>query len=253
MKRIFALFAVLLIMSISVLAIANPISAQSIPKPSVPQFNLTFVPQAPTDAAPTYGVDHYTGKTLMLSPGYHIDNSFIQITIKNQAFTSYKAENGRYVCLFHNFSYKGHNEADWNYIEINYFYSDIIRYDYRQPDSNFTTLKYLLNAHKENSSEIDFRVQAKIGYYTMDDNRQVFHISFTGQTSDWSNLQTISIPETSTIPTPTISLTPSPTLGQILSSEMINPIYLIAMAAVIVMLFVAIVTLVHFRRRKGKS
>jgi hypothetical protein len=99
---------------------------------------------------------------------------------------------------------------------------------------------------------MDFRVQAKIGYYRLDDNQKIFHISFTGQTRDWSNIQTITIPETSTIPTPTISLPPSSTSGQILSSEMINPIYLIAMSAVIVILSATIVSLVYFRRRKGK-
>jgi hypothetical protein len=249
-------------MSISVLAIANPVCAQSIPTPSVREFTLTFVPQPSTDATPTYGVDPYTGKSYLLSPGYHVDNSFILITIENQAFTPYTNENGHYISLFYNFSYKAHSEDDWKYNVDNNFYSPLGRPDYRQPESNYTTIKFLpsyyLNTNNS-TDEMDFRVQAKIGYYRLDDNQKIFHITFTGQTSDWSNLQTISIPETSTIPTPTISLTPSsissqsmPTINTVpkLPVELNPSIVYIMLAIVIVIVAVASISLVYFKKYK---
>jgi hypothetical protein len=53
---------------------------------------------------------------------------------------------------------------------------------------------YILSQISANE-QIDFRVQAMEGYLTS--------ASFTGQTSSWTNIQTITIPETASSPDPT--------------------------------------------------
>jgi hypothetical protein len=61
---------------------------------------------------------------------------------------------------------------------------------------------------------VDFRVQAFIGYNTRIHEYwtalgEVYHYVFTGETSDWSNTKTLTIPEGQT-PTPSPA-TPTPT------------------------------------------
>ena len=56
--------------------------------------------------------------------------------------------------------------------------------------------------------QIDFQVQAFIGYYTMQESTPdpLFHrthtiYTFHGESSDWGNTQTLTIPETSSLST----------------------------------------------------
>ena len=96
----FALF-IILIIAISSLIIVESASAQTIPKPSVPEFTLKYVDNS-YDVAPktTSSTDPYTGKvTSTTIQGYHVQNRSVEIIIKNQQFTSYLNENGSRVYL----------------------------------------------------------------------------------------------------------------------------------------------------------
>ena len=179
------------IFAISILMMVEPSDAQVMPKPTVPEFTSTFVSVPLIERTPGYIEGHDSKKTVLL-PGYTINNSYVQITIKNQAFTPYRDENGRYIDLYYNMSYKPHNKTEWNYYISNYYFI-------RQTSTNNTVIKQV-----PNSDQMDFRVQAKIAYVTFVSETPVIIYELTGQTSNWSNIQTITIPETSPSTTPTI-------------------------------------------------
>jgi hypothetical protein len=197
------------ILAVSSLILVESASAQSIPKPSVPEFTLKFVDHS-YDVPPTYGIDQYTGKTVMTHEGYHAENKSIEIVIKNQPpLLALKLDNEHYAAVFYNISYKGHYGENWEYysynLETEYFL-------HQSEDSEYTTTSF---KQIPSDGQIDFRVQAQVGYFTsynMPWKVYVFH----GETSGWSNIQTITIPEGSTStsspnPTPTSTQNPTPT------------------------------------------
>jgi len=73
-------------------------------------------------------------------------------------------------------------------------------------NSKYTVIS--IKADYPNDAKLDFRVQALIGYYVAYGRSVViFGYDFYGQESDWSNIQTIAIGETSSTspnPTPTV-------------------------------------------------
>lgn len=159
------------ILAVSSLIMVESVVAQSIPKPSVPEFTLTSI----SSMAP--------------------NNSFVRITIKNQAFIPYRDENGDYIDLYYNVSYKPHNDTEWNYYFENYYFI-------HQSSTNYTIIE-----HNANAAHMDFRVQAKIGYVTLKSASPVIIYEFTEQKGDWSDTQTIDL-----VPTPPTS---NPTVPEI--------------------------------------
>lgn len=83
----------------------------AIPTPSAPDFALKYAGNS-YDVPPTYGIDPYTGKNVLTQAGYHIQNKSIEITIKNQPFTSYCNENNSLVGLWDYILVKRHFQ-DW--------------------------------------------------------------------------------------------------------------------------------------------
>jgi hypothetical protein len=240
MDRIDKNLSLLLILIIS-LTIVGTSSAQSIPKPSVPEFTLKYVDNS-YDVPPktTSSTDPYTGKvTTTTVPGYHVDDRTIQIVIKNQ---NYKGN----LHLYYNYSYKGHYENDWNYHKIGSYPRDSGPSFYYQSTSDYTVITF---GAVPKEGEMDFRVQAQTGYYN---ETKVYVIipgapfseyTFIGEVSGWSNTQTISIPNgsvsVSTSPNPTLSSsptsnpTPTPSVPEF-SGLMILPL-------IISLLFVAVI------------
>ena len=168
-------------------------TAKTIPKPSIPEFTLSIVSHS-YDVAPTTTIDPFTGNTVSTQAGYHVENKSIEITIKNQPFTAFTDKIGHYIILYYNVSYKGHYGADWNY----YSYDSLTKYFVKQSDSDYTTIPF---TQIPTEGQMDFRLQALIGFYTETGHpfMDVYEYNFTGQTSDWSNTQTITIPETSSL------------------------------------------------------
>jgi hypothetical protein len=196
-------------------------SAQSIPNPSVPEFTLKYVDNS-HNVLPIYGVDPYTGKNVVTQDGYFIQNKSVEIRIKNQPFTSYRNENNSIVGLWYNVVSKGHFQV-WGYGNPgvdNYLFSS---------DSDYTLITCGLDGNNGSDpfrgnfwmggagiipegGQLDFRIQALIGYKTkiidppVPPFMEAYHYIFTGQSSDWSNTQTISIPDGAVS-----TATPSPT------------------------------------------
>jgi hypothetical protein len=91
-------------------------------------------------------------------PGYRIENKTIEVTIKNQPFTPYTDSNGHKISLYYIIQFKGHYEEWSTYDDNSYSGTRIL-----QSDSAYTT--YSMPSDKyAYGSQLDFRVQAIIGY-----------------------------------------------------------------------------------------
>ncbi len=95
-KKVALLFSLILILSTLIVESAL---AQSIPKPSVPEFILKFVAY-PYDVPPKYETNPYTGKNEMTQAGYHVENKSIEVIIKNQPLLSTQDASGNYANLY---------------------------------------------------------------------------------------------------------------------------------------------------------
>jgi hypothetical protein len=174
----------------------EPTEPASIPKPSVPEFTLEFVIDS-YDVPPTYGIDQYTGDTVITEGGYHVDNNTIEITIKNQPYTySY---NNSSAWIVYNVMVKGHFGEDWKTI----YHFDQYTGNNLPKQSPFGFTVITVPAEYPANATLDFRVQALSEYQTQ---LLVYpHLMTTagayevtgyaiGETSDWSSTQNITIP-----------------------------------------------------------
>jgi hypothetical protein len=186
MERIGKGFCLLLIvaLAISMFIIVKPANAQSIPKPSTPEFTIQTQTQANTTT--------------------------ITLIIKNQPFdAASQYPNG----FFYNvaISVDGKNWSELYHVE------DASEWYPQQSNSSTTVLTYVAGETVyyprdtsqgvgviPKSGEVAFQVQAMIGHR----DRGAFQNGFipyvlVGETSDWSNTQTITLPASSKSPSPT--------------------------------------------------
>jgi hypothetical protein len=210
----------IVILTLSSLIMIESAFAQSIPKPSVPEFTVQIVAY-PYDVPTTHSIDPFTGKDVT-HEGYHVENRSIEVRIKNQPFTPYQIQdsngNNWTINLYYNIRIKGHFSEDW--IEI-YRGDHGYPYQYGKAD---VVLSYVLgegDAYTDLGTismkfpaggQVDFQVEAMIGY--------IHHVAampfsadvFEGETSGWSNTQTVTIPTSTSSPnpSPSVSLNPSP-------------------------------------------
>jgi hypothetical protein len=237
----------LIILAVSSLILAESASAQSTPKPSVPEFTVKLVAH-PYDIAPSTTTDPYTGKTTT-QQGYHVENKSIEITIKNQPYVySY---NGSTAWLDYYIRVKGHFEDNWtilfnfNKYELNYV--DTLPH---QSASEFTVISIPANNYPS-IGEVDFQVEALSVYKTTqimyphigtEQGAYYATVNELGQESGWSNTQTITIPESSTSSTPTptapnygptSSPTPTPTIPEF-SLMIISPLLLLMLSIAVI-------------------
>ena len=279
-RKSLALFVILIIVISSLsLFIVKPTNAQSIPKPSVPEFTIKYVDYS-TYIPPTYSTDQYTGKTVIAQEGYYQQNKSIISTITNLLFTQALQEQN--LTIFYQMEYKGYygkywSNLNWSSSNCEYVVSEGHRY-LINPNAPYTvatlgfsgnngSARYGISRFIDdipNGGQIDFRLRSFVGYFTKvyepekyvpgipedDPTDPIPHYyAFTGQTSDWSNTHTISIPDgavsISTSPNPTPSPTnsmasPSPTVPEF-------PSWTIPL---LVMMTVVLIGLVYFKKRK---
>ena len=213
-------FSLLLVAILAVSSLmAESASAQSTTKPSIPEFTLKLVDDS-SDVPPTTTVNPYTGKT-ETSGGYHVTGYLeVHITIKNQPFTQY-IDSAAYknIGLFYKVQTKGHFSQNWG--DIEYWIGEAGTYNPRTPykeqdySSQYTILKYFDSGNLPREGQIDFRVQALIGFpviHSTSDHIDLYNqwasFSFNGTASDWSNIQTINL---ATDAVPAYSQNPNPT------------------------------------------
>jgi len=101
MKKSIASILILVLVASSIIMIQNA-SAQSIPKPSVPEFSVTIADHSYNIPEKTDSYTNpYTNKTsITTTPGHRVTNKSIEVSIKNQAFTPFTDENGNTIRLF---------------------------------------------------------------------------------------------------------------------------------------------------------
>jgi hypothetical protein len=163
------------IMSSLVTVNAADYSNPPLTKPSTPEFSVKIAAY-PYDVEPftttKTTIDEYTGKettTTTTTPGFHVKNQSVEITIKNQQFTPYNVtyfhdypveEDGPYVPnnivrqanLYYFIEVKGTYGTDWH--SMSRIVSTL--------DSEYTV--YSCESNYDIGSSIDFRVRAAIGY-----------------------------------------------------------------------------------------
>ncbi len=265
--------AILFILLASSIFAIIPISAESIPNPSVPEFTVKIIDHSYDTpvTTPTYTTDPYTGEQIQLtsgSPSYHIQNKSIEISIKNQPFTAY-ISSGNYIGLYYNFRYKGHYGTDWTYDPFKpndisskmYGGWDMTRlFPYEASKSDYTIVSKTFDYFGANYGQVDFQVQAQIGYVQEMGSAYSARIwgnfyNFTGQSSDWSNTQTITIDTSNPTINPTapiVTFSPAPYETDIttqlsdnwaLPQLDLNVLGFAALASVVVVLLVFLVLL----------
>lgn len=207
-----ALFA--LIISGAFFGCLGTSKAESIIKPSVPQFTVAYVDYS-YYLPPVYEVDQYSGKTVQTGGGYTVQNKSFELKIKDLQFTPYtvKDDNGldRQVGISYEILYKGHYGRDWRFYSV-----------FGNSPSGYTIVLFGLDwgslqppATLEGlqiGDQVDFKVQAKIGYFIYTGANPINDREFVGESSGWSSTQTVTVPDSYTSPSvpefPLIALLP---------------------------------------------
>ena len=253
---------IIIILVASATLMAKPTYAES--APSVPEFTVQYIDQS-YNIPPTYGTNPYTGQTIITSPGSQVDNQTIVVTIKNQPFTPYLDSQNNTIQLYYNIRSKGHFE---NFTSDTDLGSNGLS-GVAASSSSTTVVSFdVANWGVPVGGQIDFQIQAFIGYTSYNAEQCYTANVVTLGESSWSNIQTITVGSgsatTSTLPpTPTPypimtsppvqTQTATPTTTPIQPSEqkVVLPgfdweqIALIVMAVVIAVLVVAIVVLMN--------
>ncbi len=171
-------------------------SAQSTPQ--VPKFSLNFT-------------DHSYEMN-----SRHMRNGTIQITIENQPFTPYKDANNNTIRLFYHYQIKSHYDSKWiiSPWDDQYIYAS---------DTDKTILEYPIKDYWEDASgrvvnipadgKLDFQIEAFIGYAvtlcaSIAMRAEDYYTLFNGQTSGWSDTQTITVGQGNAQSTPNPTLNP---------------------------------------------
>jgi len=205
--RRYVILIFIAILTLSSLMIIKPATSQ-ITTPSVPEFTVQLVDRS-YDEPPTYQTDPYTGETVLIWAGGHVENKTFDFTIKNQPFTPYKNADGKDVELYYKIRHKGQFE-EWSTIFAPK--EDVVQFS----GSRSTFVSFIVGEGTwggiSPNGIVDIQVKALIGYYSLVkdpyDHFTGYSAVFTAvEESDWTNTQTI-IMNDSTI---TISPNASPT------------------------------------------
>jgi hypothetical protein len=210
MRRTVALLVVLVLATSSLITVES-VSAQPVPIPSVPQFTLE--PVGPSfDIPPTYTFNASTGM-FDTNNGHHIQYSSVKIIIKNQPFSNPSDGNN----FFYNVRIRPHDYPDNYWHELFSAGSDGFPI---QTLSNYTIIPLpvdgtqVLGVTIPTGATTDIQVEAMIGHIGRN-NTYPYPYVFFGETSGWSNTQTITIP--ANVPMSSASPSPSPTPTVIVS------------------------------------
>ena len=210
----------IVILALSSLIFIGPVNSE-ITNPSVPEFTVKLFDFS-HDILPTNTIDPFTGQTIT-DAGSHVEARIIEIKIKNEPFTPFVVTEGSTnwtAYFFYNIRWKGHYEQGWHEIynpsddflprnegsetiystQGKYSSTDGLRLD---TNGVYVTLPL--------GGEVDFQVEAMIGYTHRVVEGGIAPWYFFGETSGWSNTQTLTIDANAPTTTPNASTT-SPAL-----------------------------------------
>jgi hypothetical protein len=148
-----------------------------------------------------------------------VDNNSVVFKIKNQPFTSIGANSSG---LYYNFRFKGHYAEDWKYYPLNESgYNAWYHIDYENPvipelpifetsKGDYTevavNLEKVLRSTPPENGLMDIEARAQIG--VIESLGEGLYL-FTGESSDWSAIQTVELRGTSPSTTPEVSTSPA--------------------------------------------
>ncbi len=232
---------VVLFLATSSLIMVEFVSAQSEPVPSVPQFTLE--PVGPSfDIPPIYTFNASTGM-FDTNEGYHIQYSSVKIIIKNQPFSNKSDGNN----FFYNVRIRPHNYPDSYWLELFSAGNDGFPI---QTLSNYAVIPLpvegaqVLGVTIPTGATTDIQVEAMIGHIGRNNTMipYPYPYVFFGETSGWSNTQTITLPANvplssvspspSSTPSPSQTISPTPSVPEFLSWTILPA--LLAITALIV-------------------
>ena len=218
---------IIVILALSILIIVKPAFAQSVPSLSAPTFTVTLT-NTSYSVPTTYYADPQTGANLSKA-GFFVNQENLTFTIQNQPDATYYVI--RWTTPYMN---------NWNQIE-GFISGDPMNATVQRTSGSTTKWALIGNNNTwpiyengsvvttvdgysfpfgfteldfESGANIEFQVQASSGSPRYVSTILSEHFSVVGEISDWSNTQTITIPETSTTTSPTPNPTPTPTVQE---------------------------------------
>jgi hypothetical protein len=201
--------------------------AQTIPKPSVPEFTLKYMH--------SYYLKTITNSTTGTNHTQQYDNNTIVVTIKNQAYAF--SNNGTTYQIFYDIRIKNHSAKQWQWTELypigTYYKKEFT--SYLQEHLSSITNNTPIQSSSENTvvsltyynppldegisfpimfnTTLDLQVKAVVGHSSQGWVADNLHSPVLGghystvtsldTSSDWSSTQTIKIPAEPTNPSPT--------------------------------------------------
>ena len=143
-------------------------------------------------------------------------------------------------------SYKGYFEDTWKYYSNNYGAGW-----WSQSNSEYVSVVF---TRLPSEGQIDFRVRAQIGYY-YEYNMPYRTTGFVGQSGDWSNTQTIAIPDSSVStstpkPSSNPTATPTPTNTIPVDNSTTSQITSLALATIAILVIIVISLVLYVRHLK---
>jgi hypothetical protein len=256
--RIYALlFTLIIVIPCLTSLTANPANAQTVPKPSAPEFTVKLVDNS-YDVPATYSTDQYTGEKVLVEPAHHVDNRTFELSIKNQPYTY---SNGSTFRVYYDVRTGGHfgggvdlyYPSDWllgldgeergpfisagTPMQSNSDYTIVSLSAVNPPHSAYNNDNYPPNA------KVDFQVKAMIGhdsqawgYEHIGGQRTSGPAVAVAAESDWSSIQTIDLANgsvsVSTSSSPMVS-SPEATVPELFSFALIPLIVSILAIALI--------------------
>ena len=125
----------------------------------------------------------------------------MEVTIKNQPVASY--ENGSTPSLYYMFRFGDSNENPgfWHYDPVYFVLPSTYGGYYKASDSDFTIISLSLEGQHFPSGQIGIQAIALFGNQYPTDLQNGTVYGFEGETSSWSNIQTIELPQPEPFPT----------------------------------------------------
>lgn len=228
-----------------------PVNASSLP---IPEFTVRYIDDS-YDVNTPASIDPFTGASIPAT-SYHVDHRLIQVSFANNKLPEIPADS--HSEYYYNIRYKGQYTNNWaeprgasdEYYRTSYFKT-----------VNFSLGDISAGTQLPAGTKIDFQVQLMYGGIGMNfsDKWGVGPLYFAGETSEWSNTQTVALGDApSTDPTQTP--TQNPTINPTHSGTQQNPVFgfdwqkvVIAVLAVAVVVLVLVAVLQRRGNRKAEG
>jgi hypothetical protein len=254
------------ILAVSSLIMVESAFGQSITKPSVPEFKLSYTNYVYDEPAAT---SQWSGEPIPNS-GYHYDYREVYVKVRNQPNDAYVNENsvnnGVREHLYYNVRVKNHFSNDW--VELwgqSPVYASngsiiIGTWYWGASDSEVTYVgsislngrTNMIHASRDVAvgDQVDFQVKALIGYQNFEKH------SFFGEESAWSNTQTLTLDmsaQTTSSPTPDSSnstTAPTSSATDSTGNSITVPVSILIGVFVVFLAIIAVLSLLFFRMHR---